>query len=251
MDNKLARDKAWQQAFAELYKAEPGMWDDVQKLYEGYFAYDPKAVADRIEYAQTALTANHLDIAVEQMLLVSANADPALSALIWHSEPRSSIAAALNARIIHKEATGDAKDALADLRRICKLARPAHPQQWYFHLWIWMVQTELGQKAQADRELADFVKSRPPVAPTDWPPKIAAFFLGHVSEGDFLAAADASDPKERTGDQCEAWFYAGKKRLIAGDTKTAAEDFRKCAATNQTDFAEYQTALIELQSLEK
>ena len=39
------------------------------------------------------------------------------------------------------------------------------------------------------------------------------------------------------------------KRLLAGDKATAADDFRKCVATDMRTYTEYQFAQAELKTL--
>jgi lipoprotein NlpI len=39
------------------------------------------------------------------------------------------------------------------------------------------------------------------------------------------------------------------KKLIEGDRQTAADDFRKCVATDRKDFVEYRLARSELKAL--
>jgi len=48
---------------------------------------------------------------------------------------------------------------------------------------------------------------------------------------------------------CQAWFYAGMKRLLAGDKTTAIGCFRSCIETKQKNLAEYQFAQAELKTL--
>ncbi len=59
----------------------------------------------------------------------------------------------------------------------------------------------------------------------------------------FLQGKTAPDvPKTvlvANGQQCEAWFYCGVRRLLAGDKAGAAENFRRCLATKQITIAEY------------
>ena len=68
---------------------------------------------------------------------------------------------------------------------------------------------------------------------------------------DLFAAAASPNPKTDSGQHCEAWFYAGMKKLFSGDKKTAANYFHKCLATEQKDFTEFQLAQSELQALGK
>jgi lipoprotein NlpI len=48
---------------------------------------------------------------------------------------------------------------------------------------------------------------------------------------------------------CQAWFYAGMKRLLAGDKTTAVGCFKSCIETKQKNVTEYQLAQAELKTL--
>ena len=78
---------------------------------------------------------------------------------------------------------------------------------------------------------------------------MAGHLLGKVSEADLFAAAKSPDAKKERGQLCEAWFYSGMKKLLAGDKAAAAEHFQKCLATEQKDFTEYRFAQAELKAL--
>ena len=56
-------------------------------------------------------------------------------------------------------------------------------------------------------------------------------------------------PNVDSGLHCHAWFYAGMKKLLAGDKKAAADYFRKCLATDQKTLTEYEMASTELKAL--
>ncbi len=82
-----------------------------------------------------------------------------------------------------------------------------------------------------------------------WVVKVGAFLLGNVTEDDLMTAAASPDAAKDQGQHCEAWYYAGMKRLLAGDKKTAADDFNHSLATKQTRFTEYRLAEAELKVL--
>jgi hypothetical protein len=63
------------------------------------------------------------------------------------------------------------------------------------------------------------------------------------------AAASPDGPKDK-GQHCEAWYFAGMKRLLAGDKPGAIEAFHKCLTTGQKDYCEFLLAEAELQALE-
>lgn len=64
-----------------------------------------------------------------------------------------------------------------------------------------------------------------------------------------MASAGAADPEKTQGHLCEAWYYAGMKRLLSGERKTATDDFNRCVATKRPEFVEYALAKGELAGL--
>ncbi len=87
-DDAAACQKAWGQAIAELYAATPNTWKDVQDLYDGYLAWNPNAVTERVNYAKAAIVAGHLDIVQQQLdhLDKVANTDPLFKIIIGEQE---------------------------------------------------------------------------------------------------------------------------------------------------------------------
>ena len=63
-----------------------------------------------------------------------------------------------------------------------------------------------------------------------------------------FTSADEKASRER---HCEAYFYAGTLRLIAGDKKGAEEHFTACLGTNVKDFTEIASAAAELAALKR
>jgi lipoprotein NlpI len=139
-------------------------------------------------------------------------------------------------------------DALADYRRFCELSESG---QDYPRLSIWLIRARLGETEAASKELSTYFDKRPKATPSDWFSKVAGHLLGKVSEADLFAAAASPDAKQDSEQHCEAWFYAGMKKLFSGDKETAANYFRKCLATKQKDFTEFQLAQSELKALGK
>ena len=138
----------------------------------------------------------------------------------------------------------DWKKALADLRRHDELNEEDEDAPPL----IWVAQARLGEKEAADRGLSSFVADHPEQADPFYT-KIDNFLLGKMSEQDLLAAADSVEEKNRPEQQCEAWYYAGLKRLLNGDRAGAAEAFRKAVATSEKTTNEYDFAEAELKDL--
>ena len=133
--------------------------------------------------------------------------------------------------------------ALADFRRFRELA-PKDPNADYVQLWIWILLSRQNQGVVADQELSGATRTNWNASPTDWVTQDAKFLLGQINEVNYFAAA-GDDPAR----QCEARYYVGVKRLLAGDKASAAADFRACVATGKTDFFEYTFAVAQLNQL--
>jgi len=142
--------------------------------------------------------------------------------------------------------TQDWRGAEADLRQFFVINR-GDPD--YARLYLWLAQGRQGKKAEADKELSEYLNHSRGMRPGDWPEQIGQFLLGKRTERDFLAAVTAPDAEAQKGRLCEAWFYAGEKRLVEGDGKGARECFRQCLATGKTDFVEYQLAAAGLKAM--
>ena len=74
-----------------------------------------------------------------------------------------------------------------------------------------------------------------------------------MTEDEFLNVAKISglNPKQQTGQLCQANYYAGMKHLIAGDKEGATALFKKSIDTGEKGYAEYVSATVELAALKK
>ncbi|HEY1661054.1 MAG TPA: hypothetical protein VGI03_01425, partial [Verrucomicrobiae bacterium] len=77
------------------------------------------------------------------------------------------------------------------------------------------------------------------------------FLTGQLKERTFLATAADWPESSRNGCECEAYFYAGEKRLINGDRSEAEKYFEQCVATGEKEYTEYASAAAELESLKR
>ncbi|MGP8200759.1 MAG: tetratricopeptide repeat protein [Limisphaerales bacterium] len=138
-------------------------------------------------------------------------------------------------------------NALADFHKACEL----DPEnQSSSHLGVWLVRARLGEQKAASEELQAYLANRKTGTPDDWPSKVACFLAGRLSELDFLKAAGDIGEKENAGHYCAALFYAGSKRLLAGDIATARDYFEKCLGTQAKTYFEYDGAAAELKFLQ-
>jgi lipoprotein NlpI len=143
---------------------------------------------------------------------------------------------------------GDLDGALADLRHILQL-EPQAPNSDYIHAGIWCLRSKKHQEKAASEELAAYLAQRPANAGNDWSMNVCRFLLDQMSEADLRAAAAPSDTQKGKDQHCEYWYYAGLKKLLAGDKEAAAQNFRECVATKVFDFGEYHRAQAELKAL--
>jgi tetratricopeptide (TPR) repeat protein len=143
---------------------------------------------------------------------------------------------------------GSWKDALADYRKSCEFD-PSN--QDYSRFCVWLTRSRINERDEATKELARYFAERKTGPPDDWQSKIARLLTGDLSEADFLKAADSKDSKVDREQKCEAYFYAGSRRLIDGDKIGAKDLFQKCLETRVMDFSEYTSAAAELKRLGK
>ncbi|HEY0864026.1 MAG TPA: tetratricopeptide repeat protein [Lacunisphaera sp.] len=80
-----------------------------------------------------------------------------------------------------------------------------------------------------------------------WTQVVRRYLLGGISDKELLAKTeDTTDFAERRRRECEAGFYAGQKRLAAGDDLAASLLFEKAAATRMISLPEYILTQIAL-----
>ena len=148
-----------------------------------------------------------------------------------------------------KLSKGNLEGAFDDLKLFCDFAPRDHDTD-HARLYLWLIaKAENNPKIDADELLSDALENNWNASPEDPASKTAAFLLGRTSESDYLSAAAGPDGKNM-GLLCEAWYFAGMKRLLIGDRSTAIDYFHKCLATGQADYCEFILAQSELKSLE-
>lgn len=115
----------------------------------------------------------------------------------------------------------------------------------YGALWLHIALARAGRGQQT--MLKDLAAQLNPGA---WPYPVLLMFLGEASVQTTIQAAGSPVAEQALMRRCEAWFYAGEKYLIDGDTEHAREAFKAAVATQVTDFLEYDWATRELERLD-
>jgi tetratricopeptide (TPR) repeat protein len=79
-----------------------------------------------------------------------------------------------------------------------------------------------------------------------WSKLLGQYLAGELDEAALLAAAQKKDEEPVEGRLCEAYYFIGMKRLLAGDTAAARDFWQKSLATGKKSYYEYEFALGEL-----
>ena len=112
---------------------------------------------------------------------------------------------------------------------------------------IWILRTSLGEGADADRELAEWIGKRKPVKPDDWPGKILLLLAGKLSEEEFLKASETKNPRQAAERKCAALYYAGMRRIVAGDKDGGLPLLKQCVELGVVSVEERLSAAAVLQ----
>ena len=149
-------------------------------------------------------------------------------------------------------AEGAYANAVEDFKKVLAVKRDAGDEKaaYYSGFFTLLGRSKLGEQKEALAELQLSVSEPDYDFMNKWCQTIAQFLAEGMNEADFLEAAKKENkfttPAER---ECQAYFYAGSKRLLAGDKKGAEEFFAKCVSTNAPDYFEFLAAKMELKAL--
>lgn len=130
---------------------------------------------------------------------------------------------------------GRIADAEADFRKASEL----NPTDAYAALWRDLAERRNGVPSH----LAE-ASSR--LDMTAWPAPLVRHFLGELNAAQTLAAADASDPKTRLGQSCEANFYGGEFAMLKKNRPEALRLLRLAAKDCPRGYIESPAAIAEL-----
>ncbi len=143
------------------------------------------------------------------------------------------------------------KPALANCRKALQLGAVASASDSYSY--IWLIRAQSGEKAAANQELEDYLKTLDGSKTNEWNAVIVRFFTGGVPESNFLnlATTSAKRPSAVKVQICESLYYAGMKRKLAGDKAGAMELFQKCLDTKYDNAFAYLNAGAEMRAMKR
>ncbi len=115
-----------------------------------------------------------------------------------------------------KFARGNLDGATSDLRLFCEAA-PHDRFADNARLYLWVIAKLGNQHGDADQDLSDALENGWNTSADDFTSKTAAFLLGRATESDYLTAASSTDGNVDATQHCQAFYFAGMKRLLMGD----------------------------------
>jgi lipoprotein NlpI len=116
--------------------------------------------------------------------------------------------------------------------------------QMYRFIWLHLAAQRAGKNPR------DVLRQAGYGSRGEWPGPIASYLLGDTPEARLLAIA-REDTKEALPRACEAWFFIGQRRLIAGDVEGARAAFEQAKATQILPYVEYAFSDVELRRLRR
>jgi tetratricopeptide (TPR) repeat protein len=175
---------------------------------------------------------------LEQVLgyLDHAMADVAVAIQI---DPQQSGAYFVRAKI--RYALADLDGSAKDLVRATELRKQTDE---YVHFFRFLADRRLGRDPGVEKFAVELATWK-----DGWPKRIAAYFVGQISEADLLKEAAAPGEPPIIERQCEAYYYIGMTRLLNGNKEGGIDFLSKCVATQVKRFIEYDFAEIELAAL--
>jgi lipoprotein NlpI len=133
---------------------------------------------------------------------------------------------------------GSVEKALADLNQASALA----PKYAYAALWLDIV-------SQRNNLPSRLPQTSSQLDMTAWPAPVVRLFMGQMTPGALLAAADNPDATTKRDQVCEANFYIGELSLMKGSKDEATRLFRLAASGCPHGFVEWDAANAELKAL--
>lgn len=126
------------------------------------------------------------------------------------------------------------------------LARmPSDPVPFWTRIWI--VRARQGESKAAREELVMMTTDKVLESLPEASSRVFALLLGHISIQHFLENAERD--RWRKGDLSRAYFYAGQRALIEGETATAKQLLDRCLKIGSRTSPEYSTAEADLKQL--
>jgi len=133
-------------------------------------------------------------------------------------------------------------EAVSDLRRAASLL--VGDNQVNAHLLLWLANSRAGDAVGAQAELSRTLSLGTIRQSRFW--NAGHFLCGEVSEAAYLKTVAGTDADEQEDARAEAYFLAGEKRLLSGDSAGALTLLRGSLATEADASYAYERARVAL-----
>jgi len=141
-----------------------------------------------------------------------------------------------------RHAQNDRAEAISDFQKSAGFGYA------YATFWVWIAQTENGQRGIAREDLSEALTKPEVFKPNDWATTLGNFLLEKVTPDELIAQAGTGNGGEDR--LCEAWFYSGMFKRLSGDNKGAQDCFTKAVATGAKSCEEFVEANREMAALQ-
>lgn len=136
--------------------------------------------------------------------------------------------------------SGKKKEALAEFDQAYEL----NPQLRFMLPWRYLTMLHLGQKKEADTKLAEALAV--PADKRQWGDSLLAYIADKQTEADFRKTINATDAKAADPQTCEAEFFIGQRKLLAGQKDAAKTHFETALKSKSTQLSAYRGAKFAL-----
>jgi tetratricopeptide (TPR) repeat protein len=131
---------------------------------------------------------------------------------------------------------GKTQEALTEFDQAAELDQKLR----FLHPWRYLAMLTLGQKQQADAKFAaDFAI---PAAKREWGDQLLIYLADKQSEQDLRKVLSGTDPKAADAQACEAEFFIGQRKLVAGQKDAALIHFATALKSKSTQLSAYRGA---------
>lgn len=133
---------------------------------------------------------------------------------------------------------GKTQEALAELNQ----ASAIDPKLRFVLPWRYLAMLALGQKAQADAKFATDMAI--PQAKREWPDQLLVYLGDKQTEQDLRKSINSRDPKAADAQICEAEFFIGQRKFVAGQKDAAKVHFAAALKSKSTQLSAYRGAKL-------
>ncbi len=133
--------------------------------------------------------------------------------------------------------SGKKQEALAEFDK----AAAIDPKLRFLQPWRYLAMLALNQKPQADAKFAADLAI--PQAKREWPDQLLIYLADRQSEQDLRKSIN-KDPKAADAQICEAEFFVGQRKLVAGQKDAAKVHFVAALKSKSTQLSSYRGAKL-------